>query len=98
MKKQRRRFSQEYKREVAEMVLQGGHDVYVLSRELELRPDMIQRWVRQHAKDPEQSFPGKGRPKARDEELLRLKREVRLLREERDILKKAVAIFSEPRQ
>lgn len=98
MAKKRRRFSQEYKREIAEMVLTGGHEVHVLSRELDLRPDMIQRWVKQHREDPEQSFPGKGRLKARDQELLRLQRENRMLREERDILKKVVAIFSEPRR
>ncbi len=98
MVKKRRRFSREYKQEVAEMVLSGGHEIHVLSRELDLRPDMIQRWVKQHREDPEQSFPGQGRPKERDLELLRLRRENRVLREERDILKKVVAIFSEPGQ
>jgi transposase len=98
MVKKRRRFSREYKQEVAEMVISGGHETHVLAKELDLRPDMIQRWVKQHQADPEQSFPGKGRPKQRDEELLRLQRENRLLREEREILKKVVAIFSEPRR
>lgn len=78
------------------MVLYGGHEIHVLSRELDLRPDMIQRWVKQHREDPEQSFPGHGRAKERDQDLLRLRRENRVLREERDILKKVVAIFSEP--
>ena len=45
----RRRFSRTYKREVAEMVVKGGHDVHVLSEELDLRADMIQRWVKQHS-------------------------------------------------
>ena len=98
MVKKRRRFSREYKQEVAGMVLHGGHEIHVLSRELDLRPDMIQRWVKQYREDPEQSFPGQGRPKERDQELLRLRRENRVLREERDILKKVVAIFSEPEQ
>ncbi len=98
MAKKRRRFSGQYKREIAEMVVKGGHDVHVLSRELDLRADMIERWVKQYTEDPEQSFPGKGRSKARDEELVRLRRENRILREERDILKKVVSIFSEPGQ
>ena len=97
MVKKRRRFSREYKQEVAEMVLGGGHEIHVLARDLELRADMIQRWVRKHREDPEQSFSGQGRPKERDQELLRLRRENRVLREERKILKKVVTIFSEPR-
>jgi len=95
MVKKRRRFSREYKQEVAEMVLSGGHEIHGLSRDLDLRPDMIQRWVKQHREDPEQSFPGPGQAKERDQELLRLRRENRMLREEREILKKVVAIFSE---
>jgi transposase len=42
----------------------------------------------------EQAFPGKGRLKERDEELARLRKENEILRQERDILKMAVGIFS----
>ena len=48
-------------------------------------------------KEPQQAFPGKGYLKAQDEEVRRLKRENERLREEREILKKALAIFSGPR-
>ncbi len=44
--------------------------------------------------DPAGSFPGKGRLKPQDEELARLQKELSAVREERDILKKALAIFS----
>ena len=98
MGKKRRRFSREYKQEVVEMVVKGGDSISELSKDLAIRPDMIQRWVKQQQVDPEQSFPGQGRQEERDEELRRLRRENRLLREERTILKKVVAIFSEPRQ
>ena len=46
------------------------------------------------SEDPEHAFPGKGYLKAPDEEIRRLQRENERLRRERDILKKAVAIFS----
>ena len=94
----RRRFSREYKQEVVEMVVEGGRAVCELAKDLEIRPEMIRRWVKQHGEDPEQAFPGRGRLKERDEEVRRLRRENRVLREERAILKKVVAIFSEPRQ
>lgn len=98
MGRKRRRFSREYKQEVVEMVVQGGHAISELSEDLEIRPDMIRRWVKQYREDPAQAFPGQGRLKERDEEVRRLRRENRVLREERAILKKVVAIFSEPRQ
>ena len=98
MSSKRRRFSREYKQDVVRMVTEGGHGVVDVSSDLELRPDMVRRWVRQFSEDPEQSFPGVGRQKSRDEEVSKLRRELRRVREERDILKKAVAIFSEPRR
>ncbi len=55
---------------------------------------MLRRWKRQVEEDGEQAFPGHGRLKADDEQLRQLLRENQRLREERDILKKAVAIFS----
>jgi transposase len=56
---------------------------------------VISRWKRELHKDGEQAFPGKGRLKPQDEQMRSLRREVERLRRERDILKKAVAIFSE---
>ena len=98
MSSKRRRFSREYKQDVVRMVTEGGHSLSDVSTDLELRPDMVQRWVRQFSADPKQAFPGIGRAKERDEEVAKLRRELRRVREERDILKKAVAIFSEPRR
>ena len=98
MSKQRRRFSREFKLDVVRMVTDGGHDVKSVSKELEIRPDMIQKWVNQLSGDPEQAFPGHGRQKERDAEVSKLRRELSRVREERDILKKAVAIFSDRRR
>ena len=90
----RRKFSPEFKREAVEMVLSGKHSVAQLARDLDLRPDMLRRWRRQYEEDPTQAFPGKGHLKPQDEEVRQLRREVARLREEREILKKALAIFS----
>jgi len=94
MGSRRRRFSREFKLEAVRMVMEGGHSMAQVARELDLRPDMLRRWKRQYAQEGEQAFPGHGRLKADDEQLRQLLRENRQLREERDILKKAVAIFS----
>ena len=92
----RRKFNREFKVEAVRMVTVGGHRLSQVARDLDVRPDMLRRWKKQLVDDAEKAFPGEGR--ARDEELIRLRRDLRRVTEERDILKKAVAIFSGPRR
>jgi transposase len=80
------------------MVAAGRYSLAQVARELDLRPEMLRRWKRQVEQDGDQAFPGHGHLKADDEQLRQLLRENLRLREERDILKKAVAIFSERRR
>jgi transposase len=51
-------------------------------------------WIEQDQKEKEDSFRGSGKPRASNEELVQLRKELENVRLERDILKKAVAIFS----
>ena len=92
----RRRFKREFKLEAVRMVVEGGRRVSEVARDLGLRPDMLRRWQRELAADPQQAFPGQGYLKPDEEEMRRLRRELERIREERDILKKALAIFSGP--
>ena len=55
-------------------------------------------WIREYSDDPEYAFPGQGKLKTPDEELYRLRKENKDLKEERDILKKALSIFSKKDQ
>jgi transposase len=91
---QRRSYTREFKVEAARLVREGGHSLAQVARDLDVPDSVLWRWVKQYAEDPGQAFPGKGHLKARDEELRRLQRENETLRQERDILKKALAIFS----
>lgn len=93
----RRRFTSEFKVEAVRLVTDGGLSVVQAAKDLDIRPDMLRRWRKQLEKDPEEAFPGQGRLKLRDETVRQLQREVARLRQEREILKKAVAIFSERR-
>ena len=88
MGEKRRRFSEEFKREAVRQAYEGGQPVSQVARELGIRPDMLRRW-RQKFSDaaPE--------PSASELEVRRLRRELVRTQEERDILKKALAIFSE---
>jgi transposase len=54
----------------------------------------LYRWLDEYKRDGKDAFPGKGNLKPADEELRRLKRENKELREENEILKKAAAIFA----
>lgn len=71
-----------------------GHSVAQVARDLDLDAKLVSRWKRELDDTPGEAFPGKGRLRPQDEELRSLHREVHRLRQERDILKKAVAIFS----
>ncbi len=96
--RKRRRFSQEFKMEAVRMVVEQGRDLFQVCEDLEIRPDMLRKWIKKFENDGMQAFPGSGRMKPEDEENRRLRREVERLRMERDILKKAVAIFSDRRR
>ena len=89
----RRKFSAEFKQEAVRLVTEGGARQSEVARDLDLRPEQLRRWAKQYQQDPSGSLPGNGKP--RNGELVRLQREIRRVKEERDILKKALAIFSE---
>ena len=94
----RRKFSREFKLEAVRMVTEGGHSPVQVARDLDIRPDMLRRWRRQFEEDPEQSFPGVGQRKTREEEMWQLRRDLERVTMERDILKKALGIVSDRRR
>jgi transposase len=93
-KQGRRSYDKEFKREAIRLVIEEGQSASVVERNLGIGKSTVSRWIREFKDDPEYAFPGKGRLKAPDDELRKLQRENERLRRERDILKKAVAIFS----
>jgi transposase len=99
MKKRTRRvFSKEFKKEAVKMVTEGGRGISETARNLDVHPNTLSKWIRQFKEDKERAFPGKGNLLPLDEENRQLKRELKSVQEERDILKKVVAIFSKPQK
>jgi len=94
MAKKRRSFSREFKLEAVALVTEGGLSVAQAARDLGISESVLSRWKKQFEEDPGPSFPGKVRLHPKDEELHRLRRDLAIARQERDILKKAVGIFS----
>jgi transposase len=89
-----KRYDKEYKIEALRLASEPGNTQARIERDLGISQGVISRWKRELQQDKEQAFPGKGNLKAQDEKLRRLERDNGRLRRERDILKKAVAIFS----
>jgi transposase len=90
-----KRYDKEFKMEAMRLASEPGNTQAAIERDLGIGQGVISRWKRELERDGEQAFPGKGRLKPQDEQMRSLRREVERLRRERDILKKAVAIFSE---
>ena len=88
----RRRFTDEFKQQAVRLVLDEGKSVTAVARELDLVASALGNWVKQARAD--RSKGRTGLTSAEREELTRLRREVRILEEERTILKKAAAFFA----
>jgi transposase len=92
--RRRRTYDQEFKLEAVRLFLEEGHSARSVEQKLGTGQGVVYNWVHQFTDDPEQAFPGKGNLKPPDKELHDLRKELERVKRERDILKKAVAIFS----
>lgn len=91
---QRRRFDVQYKRDALRLVQESNRKISDIAKDLGIRPELLYRWKSEQASDPEHAFPGKGHMKPDEEYVRRLEGELAQARQERDILKKALAYFS----
>lgn len=101
-KQQKRSYSEEFKREAVRLVTDGGHSEAQVARDLGVCRSLLGKWRRRieeeshNGQSGQRAFPGQGNP--RDEEMAKLQKENARLKEEVEILKKAVGIFtSRPR-
>ncbi len=90
----RRTFNREFKLEAVRLVRERGMSIAQASRDLDVHANVLGKWVREFAGDPEHAFPGHSQMKPEQLEIERLRREVARLKAERDILKKAAAYFA----
>ena len=90
----RRKYDREFKLGAVRLITEGGRGVSEVARNLGIHENLLYNWRKKYLDDTTHAFPGKGHLKPADEELRRLKKELTDVKEERDILKKALAIFS----
>ena len=93
-KRSMRKYDKEFKLNAVNLYLEGKHSIAKLSEELGVPEATLAGWLGTYKRQGVDAFPGKGNTKPAEEEVRRLRKEVESLRRQRDILKKALAIFS----
>ena len=89
----RKQYTKEFKLDAISLVLNQGHTTSEVSRNLEITPNMLRRWIREYqADDADQSFRGNGKLTPEQEEIRQLKAQIKQLKLERKILKEAMGI------
>ena len=88
----KQRFDRDFKISAVKMVTDGGHTGADVARSLGIHPNRLYNWMKKFSDHGDKAFPGKGHLS----ELASLRRQLRDVEMERDILKKAVGIFSKP--
>jgi transposase len=94
MTRKRKQFSKQFKIDAIKLVTEQGYNVSEAARNLGIHHSSLRRWKKQFETNGNQAFPGKGHMSSEKEELARLRKEVKKLRMEREILKKAAAFFA----
>ena len=94
MKPSRKCYTREFKIAAVRLLNKGGPGLAQTAQDLGVNRTMLSRWRKELGDNPEGAFPGSGRMKLEERELRQLQQQIEQLREERDILKKAVDFFS----
>ena len=87
-------YSREFKLEAVRLSERSDKTVAQIARDLGVPERVLYRWRHELRQQAERAFPGKGHQSELEEENRRLRRELELAKQEREVLKKAVAIFS----
>ncbi len=94
MAKKRRTYTPEFKTEAVKLVTEQSYSVAEAARSLGIHETLLRSWKQAVETEGDQAFPGHGKLSPSEEELRRLRAENKRLRAERDVLKKATALFA----
>ena len=95
MTSNRKTFTPEFKQEAVRLHEISGKPIYQIETDLGITHGLLNKWKRQLRQQGVIAFPGQGRLTQEQEEIGRLKGDLAVAEQERDILKKAVAIFAQ---
>jgi transposase len=94
MTKVQKTYTREFKEEAVRLTQTSGKPLAQVARELGISDSSIHQWRKELAQHGKDAFPGSGHQTPLEEENRQLKRELERVQQERDILKKAISIFS----
>lgn len=92
--KNQEKYNREFKINTVKLCRESSKSMSEIARDLGVAKSTLYMWTQEYKKHGEDSFPGSGLLKPSNEELYRLKKQLADVTMERDILKKAIAIFS----
>ena len=91
----RRKYDAAFKQEAIQLYRDSGKSCVQIERELGIGHGILARWIREYTEDSTHSFRGNGKMRPDDLKVRQLEKELARVKRERDILKKAVSIFSQ---
>jgi transposase len=96
MSKSQPTYTKEFKQQAVQLAQSSGKSRIQIARDLGISDSALSKWCKEYGERGEEAFPGKGHQTDLEEENRKLRSEIEILRQERDILKKAVSIFAQP--
>ena len=92
--KPHRHYDNEFKRNAVKLVVEKGFSISKVAHDLDIHPNLLHQWRRKFMDEGSDAFVGKGNMRPEEVELKLLRKELKDVKEERDILKKALSVFS----
>ncbi|KAG6559309.1 MULTISPECIES: transposase [Candidatus Rhabdochlamydia] len=93
-----KKYDREFKLNIVKHYRESGKSMTSISRDIEVPMGTLAGWIQEFKEQGEKSFPGSGKIKPCNEEMYRLRKKLADRKQEKDILKKAMTIFSRPRK
>ena len=96
MRKSQPTYTKEFKQQAVHLFETSGKTKTQIAKDLGISDSALSTWCKEFGEHGEEAFPGKGHQTPIEEENRRLRRKIEVLRQEREILKKAMSIFMQP--
>jgi transposase len=93
-----KKYDKEYKFETVRLIQEGGKTVIQVSQEMGIPVNTLYGWVSKYKNSGSQAFPGSGKLKPEDQVRRDFERQIQDLKEENEILKKAMHFFAKDRR
>ena len=91
-------YTKEFKQQAVQLFESSGKNKTQIARDFGISDSALSKWCQEFGEHGQEAFPGKGYQTTMEEEIKHVRRENEILRQEREILKKAMSIFTQPQR